>query len=58
MTRLKHGVEEEPLAIFIGRNILMAVVTVYVGYLLAMYRGLPMVLMSAAITADMIGRAR
>lgn len=44
MTRLKHGVEEEPMAIFLGRNALMAVAAIYVGYLLAMYRGLPMVL--------------
>ncbi|CAM5769513.1 ABC transporter permease [Labrys miyagiensis] len=43
-TRLKHGVEEEPLTIFIGRSILMAAATLYVSYLLAEYRGLPTVL--------------
>ncbi|GLS22101.1 ABC transporter permease [Labrys miyagiensis] len=44
MTRIKHGVEEEPSTIFVGRSILMAAVTLYVGYLLAEYRGLPTVL--------------
>jgi len=44
LTRLKHGVEEEPLTIFIGRSILMAAATLYVSYLLAEYRGLPTVL--------------
>ena len=44
LTRQKHGVEEEPTAIFIGRNLLTAFATIYVCYLLAMYRGLPMVL--------------
>jgi putative multiple sugar transport system permease protein len=44
MARSKHGVEEEPMAIFIGRNLLMAGVTVYVSYLLASWRGLPNVL--------------
>ena len=44
LTRQKHGVEEEPTVIFIGRNLLTAFATIYVCYLLAMYRGLPMVL--------------
>jgi putative multiple sugar transport system permease protein len=44
ITRTKHGVEEEPLTIFTGRNLLTAAATIYVCYLLAMYRGLPMVL--------------
>nr|WP_307437552.1 multiple monosaccharide ABC transporter permease [Labrys monachus] len=43
-TRVKHGVEEEPITIFVGRSLLMAVATLYVTYLLAEYRGLPTVL--------------
>ena len=44
VTRLKHGVEEEPITIFVGRNLLTAVATLYVTFLLAEYRGLPTVL--------------
>jgi putative multiple sugar transport system permease protein len=49
MTRVKHGVEEEPSTIFIGRNLLTAAVAIYVGYLLALYRGLPTVLITLLV---------
>ena len=44
LDRHKHGVEEEPTAIFIARNALLAAATIYVSYLLSAYRGIPNVL--------------
>ncbi|MBH0239615.1 multiple monosaccharide ABC transporter permease [Methylobrevis albus] len=39
-----HGVEDEPYAFFIGKNVVFAGAILYIGYLMATYRGLPNVL--------------
>ena len=43
-SQLAHGLAEEPTAIFIGRNVLIAVAFVGFSYIMASYRGLPNVL--------------
>ncbi|MEO6607344.1 MAG: multiple monosaccharide ABC transporter permease [Aestuariivirga sp.] len=43
-SQLAHGLAEEPTAIFIGRNVLIAVAFVGFTYIMASYRGLPNVL--------------
>ncbi|MDE2445619.1 MAG: sugar ABC transporter permease [Alphaproteobacteria bacterium] len=43
-TQLSHGLAEEPNAIFIGRNALIAIAFIGFSFLMAQYRGLPTVL--------------
>ena len=43
-SQLAHGLAEEPTAIFIGRNLLIAVAFIGFAYIMASYRGLPNVL--------------
>ncbi len=42
--QLEHGLAEEPQAIFIGRNLLVAAAFLWFSYMLASYKGLPNVL--------------
>jgi putative multiple sugar transport system permease protein len=44
LNQLKHDLAEEPMAIFLGRNVLIALGFVLFSYLLSSYRGLPNVL--------------
>ena len=44
-----YGIEEEPFPFFIGRNIIVAGVLIFVAWKLASFRGLPNVLISMAI---------
>ena len=44
-----YGIEDEPLSFFLGRNIIVAGVLVFVSWKLASFRGLPNVLISMAI---------
>ncbi|MGV0820728.1 multiple monosaccharide ABC transporter permease [Martelella sp. AMO21009] len=44
-----YGIEDEPLSFFLGRNIIVAGVLVFVAWKLASFRGLPNVLISMAI---------
>jgi len=44
LNQQKHAIEQEPLAIFVTKNLVMTFVIVYLGYLLATYKGLPNVL--------------
>jgi len=44
LNQLKHDLAEEPMAIFLGRNLLIALGFVLFSYLLSSYRGLPNVL--------------
>ncbi|MFP8968481.1 multiple monosaccharide ABC transporter permease [Pokkaliibacter sp. CJK22405] len=46
---LKFGIEDEPFAFFIGKNLLIGVALIYVTYLLSTYRGLPNVLITMAV---------
>ena len=48
LNRQKHGVEEEPLLFFVAKNALIALVVMYLGFLLASYKGLPNVLIVMA----------
>jgi len=45
----RHGMADEPLAIFVGKNALLAGAIVYLSYLLASYRGMPNVLIVMAL---------
>ncbi|MDQ2821872.1 MAG: sugar ABC transporter permease [Pseudomonadota bacterium] len=45
----KHGMLEEPLALFLGKNFVLAAAVVYLSYLLASYRGMPNVLVVMAL---------
>ncbi|WP_426109835.1 multiple monosaccharide ABC transporter permease [Massilia sp. PWRC2] len=45
----RHGMVDEPLAVFLGKNALLAAVIVYFSYLLATYRGMPNVLIVMAV---------
>jgi putative multiple sugar transport system permease protein len=47
--QVKHGMADEPLAIFIAKNAVLAGAIVYLSYLLASYRGMPNVLVVMAI---------
>ena len=49
MERQKHGVEEEPIAVFIGRAVLMFAAASYVSYLLSHWRGIPNMLVIMAL---------
>ncbi|WP_425283244.1 multiple monosaccharide ABC transporter permease [Martelella endophytica] len=44
-----YGIEDEPFSFFIGRNVIVAGVLVFVSWKLASFRGLPNVLISMAI---------
>ncbi|TNB48489.1 sugar ABC transporter permease [Martelella lutilitoris] len=44
-----YGIEDEPYSFFLGRNIIVAAVLVFVSWKLASFRGLPNVLVSMAI---------
>jgi putative multiple sugar transport system permease protein len=44
LNRQKHGVEQEPLVIFVLKNLVLASVVGYLGYLMSSYKGLPNVL--------------
>jgi putative multiple sugar transport system permease protein len=44
----EHGMEEEPFPFFVAKNILFAAIIVFFCYLLALYRGLPNVLIVMA----------
>src|SRR3954468_12969520 len=48
LNRQKHGVEEEPLLFFAAKNAVIALVVMYLGFLLASYKGLPNVLIVMA----------
>ncbi|MBW6422146.1 sugar ABC transporter permease [Rhizobium sp. XQZ8] len=41
---LSHGVETEPLALFIGKNVVVFGIIAYIAYLISSYRGMPNVL--------------
>src|SRR5450830_1742711 len=45
----KNGMADEPFAIFLGKNVLLAAVIVYFSYLMATYRGMPNVLIVMAL---------
>lgn len=47
--RLRHGVQAEPLALFVARTAVFAALLVYFSYLLASYKGLPNVLVVMAL---------
>ncbi len=47
--QVKHGMADEPVAIFIARNVVLAAAIVYLSYLLASYRGMPNVLIVMAV---------
>ena len=47
--RVEHGVESEPMAFFIGKNILVMAAIGYVAYLISSHRGLPNVLIIMAV---------
>ena len=49
LARQKHGVEDEPTPIFVGRNALLAGATIYVSYLLANNKGFPNVLILMSV---------
>ena len=40
----KYGFAEEPLPVFVGKNVLVSIVILYLGYQMASYNGLPNVL--------------
>jgi putative multiple sugar transport system permease protein len=44
----EHGMEEEPFPFFVGKNLLFAAIIIFFCYLLALYRGLPNVLIVMA----------
>ena len=46
---MSYGIEDEPMAFFIGRNVIIAGVVIFVGYKLAGFRGLPNVLITMII---------
>nr|WP_272210388.1 multiple monosaccharide ABC transporter permease [Marinicella sp. W31]MDC2876267.1 sugar ABC transporter permease [Marinicella sp. W31] len=46
---LAYGIEDEPYSFFLGRNIIVAAVLVFVSWKLASFRGLPNVLVSMAV---------
>jgi putative multiple sugar transport system permease protein len=48
LNRQKHGVEQEPLLFFAAKNAVIALVVMYLGFLLASYKGLPNVLIVMA----------
>jgi putative multiple sugar transport system permease protein len=48
LNRQKHGVEEEPLLFFVAKNAVIVLVVMYLGFLLASYKGLPNVLIVMA----------
>jgi putative multiple sugar transport system permease protein len=41
---IRHGIEDEPMSVFVAKNALFAGLTIYFAYLLAAYKGLPNVL--------------
>lgn len=49
MRNAKYGIEDEPLAFFIGRNAIVAIAIVFVAYKLATFRGLPNVLITMGV---------
>lgn len=46
---MKFGIEDEPFAFFVGRNLLIAGAIIYISWLLSTYRGLPNVLITMAV---------
>ncbi len=40
----KHGIDVEPFSFFIGQNLVVAAATIFIGYQISSYRGLPNVL--------------
>ena len=53
--RLAVGIEQEPLALFAAKNLALAAVLVYVGQLMASYRGLPNVLIIMSVLIALYG---
>lgn len=53
--RLGVGIEQEPLALFAVKNLALAAVLVYVGQLMASYRGLPNVLIVMSVLIALYG---
>ncbi|MBP2296263.1 multiple monosaccharide ABC transporter permease [Azospirillum rugosum] len=53
--RLAVGIEQEPLALFAVKNLALAAVLVYVGQLMASYRGLPNVLIIMSVLIALYG---
>ena len=47
-----HGMLEEPLPLFLGKNFLLTAAIVYLSYLLASYRGMPNVLIVMALLIE------
>jgi putative multiple sugar transport system permease protein len=45
----EHGMEEEPFPFFVAKNLLFAAIIIFFCYLLALYRGLPNVLIVMAV---------
>ena len=45
----RHGMENEPFAFFLGKNVLFTAVIIYFSYLLATYKGIPNVLAVMAV---------
>jgi len=46
---LKYGMDDEPFAVFVVKNLLIAAALIYISYLLATYRGYPNVLITMAL---------
>ncbi|AGB72053.1 MULTISPECIES: multiple monosaccharide ABC transporter permease [Rhizobium] len=44
MVNEKHGIDVEPFSFFIGQNLLVAAATIFIGFQISSYRGLPNVL--------------
>ena len=47
--RLSHGVETEPMSVFVGKNIVTFAIIGYIAYLISSYRGMPNVLIIMGI---------
>jgi len=44
LNQQRHAIDQEPLFVFVVKNVVMTAVVVYLGYLLSSYKGLPNVL--------------
>ena len=53
----KHGIDVEPFSFFIGQNLVIAAATIFIGYQISSYRGLPNVLVLMLLLIALYGFA-
>ncbi|NLR96854.1 sugar ABC transporter permease [Rhizobium sp. P38BS-XIX] len=53
----KHGIDVEPFSFFLGQNLVIAAATIFIGYQISSYRGLPNVLVLMLLLIALYGFA-